>query len=160
MTIEAMKQALESLSYVMSHGVAVRQAKDILTAAIEQAEKQQFNPDWDAMGVMVEEQQRMAAENETLKRCLFQMQEAAKELAEKQEPVAWYHAEDYNTHFTTNPSEDMIGVYWKPLYTAPPQREWHGLTDEEKTIAYSMYEIMGAIGYTQAIEAKLKEKNA
>jgi hypothetical protein len=38
MSIEAMKQALESLSYVMSHGVAVRQAKDILTAAIEQAE--------------------------------------------------------------------------------------------------------------------------
>ena len=30
----------------------------------------EFNPDWDAMAVMVEEQQRMAAEIETLKRCL------------------------------------------------------------------------------------------
>jgi hypothetical protein len=42
MSIEAMKQALEALSYVMSHGVAVRQAKDILTAAIEQAEKREW----------------------------------------------------------------------------------------------------------------------
>lgn len=40
MSIEAMKQALEALSYVMSHGVAVQQAKDILLKAIEQAEKQ------------------------------------------------------------------------------------------------------------------------
>ena len=39
----------------------------------------------------------------------------------EQEPVAWYHAEDYKTHFTTNPSPDLIGKYWKPLYTTPPQ---------------------------------------
>jgi len=37
----------------------------------------------------------------------------------KQEPVAWFHEEKYKTHFTTDPSEDMIGRYWQPLYTAP-----------------------------------------
>jgi hypothetical protein len=42
MSIEAMKQALEALSYVMSHGVAVQQAKDILLEAIEQAEKREW----------------------------------------------------------------------------------------------------------------------
>ena len=36
-----------------------------------------------------------------------------------QKPVAWFHEEKYKTHFTTNPSEDMIGRYWQPLYTAP-----------------------------------------
>lgn len=36
MSIDAMKQALEALDRVMSHGAAVQEAKDILRAAIEQ----------------------------------------------------------------------------------------------------------------------------
>ena len=47
-----------------------------------------------------------------------------------------------------------------PLYTAPPQREWQSLTDEE------MHECAGEYPWTptglkccRAIEAKLKEKN-
>lgn len=47
----------------------------------------------------------------------------------EQGPVAWYHAEEYKTHFTTEPAHDLIGKYWQPLYTAP--RPWVGLTDEE-----------------------------
>ena len=42
------------------------------------------------------------------------------------------------------------------LYTAPPQREWQGLTDEEKneiTWGKTVYEIL------DLAEAKLKEKN-
>jgi hypothetical protein len=38
---------------------------------------------------------------------------------EKQKPVAWFHEEKYRTHFTTDPSDDMIGKYWRPLYTEP-----------------------------------------
>jgi len=52
MSREAMKQALDALGYVMSHGAQVQIAKDILTQAIEQAEKQEpvahvylFDPD-------------------------------------------------------------------------------------------------------------------
>ena len=41
MSREAMKQALDALGYVMSHGVQVQIAKDVLTQAIEQAEKQE-----------------------------------------------------------------------------------------------------------------------
>ena len=40
MSREAMKQALDALGYVMSHGAQVQIAKDILTEAIEQAEKE------------------------------------------------------------------------------------------------------------------------
>lgn len=41
MTITAMKQALEHLGWVMSHGPAVQMAKDVLQQAIEQAEQAQ-----------------------------------------------------------------------------------------------------------------------
>lgn len=34
-------------------------------------------------------------------------------------PMAWFHADNYKTRFTTDPSEDMIGKYWQPLYAAP-----------------------------------------
>ena len=42
-----------------------------------------------------------------------------------------------------------------PLYTAPPQREWQGLTDEEIENCFEM----SMFGTCRAIEAKLKEKN-
>ena len=47
------------------------------------------------------------------------------------------------------------------LYTAPPQREWQGLTDEEFYTALigSKYHKNSDNKFAQAIEAKLKEKN-
>ena len=53
----------------------------------------------------------------------------------EQEPVAWYHAEDYKTHFTTNPSPDLIGKYWKPLYTTPPQPK----EPEQEPVAWEQF---------------------
>jgi hypothetical protein len=51
-----------------------------------------------------------------------------------------------------------------PLYTAPPQREWQGLTDEEILEEYRQsYGDDGNLTdvyFARAIEAKLKEKNA
>jgi uncharacterized UPF0160 family protein len=81
------------------------------------------------------------------------------EQAEKQEPVAWF---EYNPdleawflayHPNTNPK-----VKTRPLYTAPPQREWVGLTDEE--VSETLTEHHGWQQFAKAIEAKLKEKNA
>lgn len=73
------------------------------------------------------------------------------EQAQEQEPVAWMH--DSHVGFNV------------PLYTAPPQREWVGLTDEEaKKVLYDIkVKTMGVItteDIVRAIEAKLKEKNA
>lgn len=50
-----------------------------------------------------------------------------------------------------------------PVFAAPPQREWQGLTDEEiNTIAATPAAIPGSYvhSFALAIEAKLKEKNS
>ena len=44
------------------------------------------------------------------------------------------------------------------LYTAPPQREWQGLTDEECDEIWE--ECLGVFDCLKMTEAKLKEKNA
>ena len=53
---------------------------------------------------------------------------------------------------------------YTPVYKAPPQREWQGLTDEErKEIIRRQKDFWGPVGWelecVKAIEAKLKEKN-
>ena len=81
------------------------------------------------------------------------------------EPVAWINAEeigymhvsklngstDWKTNLGLVPEENDI-----PLFTAPPTKEWVGLTDEEKnqmTWGKTVYEVL------DMVEAKLKEKN-
>jgi hypothetical protein len=55
------------------------------------------------------------------------------------------------------------GQKGKPLYTTPPQREWVGLTDGEVKHIEETTTCLGNESWlrnlTQAIEAKLKEKN-
>ena len=48
------------------------------------------------------------------------------------------------------------------LYTAPPQREWQGLTDEEQMqVAWSCGAMSADwLDFAHEIEAKLKEKNS
>ena len=49
-----------------------------------------------------------------------------------------------------------------PLYIAPPQRKWVGLTDEEYEAMAEQYVTncyFDTLKYARAIEAKLKEKN-
>ena len=82
------------------------------------------------------------------------------------EPVAWFSKRPDNTlaiKIVGKPTEGN----WEPLYTAPPQREWQGLTDEEadevaNSVGYNplvmtVYEYRVAV--QKATEAKLKEKN-
>jgi len=76
-------------------------------------------------------------------------------------PVAWADKHDIEREghdFYVNrqqPAKDGV-----PLYTAPPQREWQGLTDDEidslhkKDRAWPLYS-----NIARDIEAKLKEKN-
>jgi hypothetical protein len=76
----------------------------------------------------------------------------------KQEPVAWMSDAGFWEY-------EQEGIDLVPLYTAPPQREWVGLTDAE--IDSVAAEIWGSEHiapqscrvFTRAIEAKLKEKN-
>ena len=89
----------------------------------------------------------------------------------EQEPVAWMNIEDnifYKYEFKSCAESDKNAV---PLYTAPPKREWVGLTPDEiselseqaKKFCNDMFNtpdydyFAGALW--RAIEAKLKEKN-
>ena len=82
----------------------------------------------------------------------------------KQEPVAWGVFEGNLHDMFFSPSEaqemaDLKGTHAevRPLYTTPPQREFVGLTYEEKhEIRYSH---MTSAEFIDFIEAKLKDKN-
>ena len=79
----------------------------------------------------------------------------------EQEPVAWHDPEAYGNVTVYEKWANENG--WLPLYTAPPQREWQGLTDEEILEEYRQsYGDDGNLTdvyFAHAIEAKLKEKN-
>ena len=68
-------------------------------------------------------------------------------------PVGWMYSIT-GTLFDTCPPDADDGEFL-PLYTAPPQREWVGLTDKEIEDCLEM----SIQGTCRAIEAKLKEKN-
>jgi hypothetical protein len=80
--------------------------------------------------------------------------------AEKQEPVAWADkvgAVIPHSHKLFQPA--LLKDYTRPLYTAPPKREWVGLTDGEMVDLLKEYEGRLWSDVSRAIEAKLKEKN-
>jgi len=98
-------------------------------------------------------------------------------LEEKQEPVAWRFRSGtwFNREVqwryidTLDGAEGLRGL--QPLYTAPPKREWVGLTANEiwqcnkaKSGSAVEFHICSAHqnveDFAESIEAKLKEKNA
>jgi hypothetical protein len=96
--------------------------------------------------------------NDNAYQCERDALRAAIEQAEK--PMAWFHADNYKTRFTTDPSEDMIGRYWQPLYTAP--REWVELTDDEARALVNRATFGDKTNWqalVYMVDAKLKEKN-
>jgi hypothetical protein len=71
----------------------------------------------------------------------------------EQEPVAWMWKDG---SLTSDPDE--ADGTWTKLYTAPPKREWVGLTDDEKDKFVDAF-YCTEIQRIEAIDAKLKEKN-
>jgi hypothetical protein len=86
-----------------------------------------------------------------------------------QEPVAWEWRYDSCGHAVVNrlvvtetpePTLFLKNVFARgpfPLYTAPQQRTWVGLTEDERSELVTLHHKWNEYG--QAIEAKLKEKN-
>ncbi len=75
--------------------------------------------------------------------------------APEPEPVAWLHS---FTGYGWQVVPEKLYPTDQPLYTAPPQREWQGLTDEEaEQIGDDYWHDVDM--FIEAIEAKLKEKN-
>jgi hypothetical protein len=78
----------------------------------------------------------------------------------EQEPVAWCFKESTGNlfGFTTELFDDEEQASnLVPLYTAPPQREWQGLTDEER--AFLAWESENGPDCVEMTEFKLWEKN-
>ena len=78
-------------------------------------------------------------------------------LETEQEPVAWRSISPdgkLSNKFACKPTE---GNWVEPLYTAPPKREWVGLTAYEIQEIYLKNQHWG--NFACAIEQALKEKN-
>jgi hypothetical protein len=77
----------------------------------------------------------------------------------EQEPVAWTIAGKI-TNWSQDFSSFKTKTYTRPVYAAPPQREWVGLTNEE---AFNVYATLPKefhpADFARAIEQRLKEKN-
>lgn len=81
-------------------------------------------------------------------------------LVDPEEPVAWVVYDSENNDIVWTEAGKKLKQNTR-LYTAPPQREWQGLTDEEM---FSLWvkcpaETEDRFAFARAIEAKLKEKN-
>jgi hypothetical protein len=156
MSIEAMKQALEALTYIYTETTEYEEkVMDEAIAVLEQA----------------------IAEAEKIVPSDYPN-------SHQQEPVAWWDGKEsvvfaHDTIYTPNWTD-----YWtKPLYADPnpcetcealamsvmadhvyheqvcQQREWVGLTDEERGMVVNANFGIGVWEMARAIEDKLKEKN-
>jgi hypothetical protein len=84
----------------------------------------------------------------------------------EQEPVAWMYEWDGRINFTTTDQRFVEAAHphfvkSTPLYTAPPKREWVGLTDEEMMRTNQRNancSIIDSKLKRRTVEAKLKEK--
>lgn len=90
---------------------------------------------------------------------------------DKQEPAAWmwdvYSGAGYTSRGIDFYPTNIPFAKHTPLYTAPPKKEWVGMTEDEisqmeKDYLWGGKEFNAELGYWavyRAIEAKLKEKN-
>jgi len=154
MSIEAMKQALESLELAKrSYGVM------LLSDPPQDAWKTRgVNGEIDKSITFLRQAIAEASQNGLYRegyRNGYGFGEAAGKRqaiaeVEKQEPVGWIDSKG-------NMICTKINESCKPLYTTPQKRPWAGLTDEEvKEFAKEQY---GWEDLLKAVEAKFKEKN-
>ena len=71
------------------------------------------------------------------------------------EPVAWHEPDSFGN--VTTYKKWALENGWKPLYTAPPKREWVGLTVNEAREFYEKYTNREELIYV--IDKFLEEKN-
>ena len=165
---EAAQMALDALEQVQEADTAGATPKMVMEArklyeptitALRAALANEFNPDWDAMAVMVEEQQRLAKRIEELEAALAADKPSADRLAQPEQKAqfefqnyGWWRDEQGKLQLGTLPQRECVG-------TAHDRREWQGLTDEEiEDVCWTEVD-QRLRSFARAIEAKLKEKN-
>jgi hypothetical protein len=148
--IEAMKLALEALEFAASQ-IYNENDDDIIAEAIAALRQALEQPE---QTVSLEEYKR-------LQRLVTSQGIRLMEYESKQEPVAWMYVnkdgECEQIEFGDPFNDPSVTL----LYTAPPKREWVGLTDDElDELAIDEDGLPNShLEFGWAIEAKLKEKN-
>ena len=137
-------------------------------SSYRQALSNEFNPDWNQVEALQESLREHMAEIQRLRQALAQPE---------QEPVAWMYSlndkvgevartvvmDRFNLSVTSPYGREGIdyaeGMIVKefPVYTAPPKREWVGLTDDDFNV--KQVGKFDVVKFARYIEAKLKEKN-
>jgi hypothetical protein len=168
MSISAMKQALEALEKLANETPTTH-----VRAGKAQIDGKEFVALWfdDCSDPIQQATYINATKPSRLKEFLSQVREHLSQAiaeAEKQEPLCWvYNMNDLihdlkTINYGTVYGQPVEGM--TPLYTAPPKREWVGLTDEEiydyaDKFLYQHGSNYGIRSFGKAVEAKLKEKN-
>ena len=150
---ELMQQALEALEEIADEVFSpydnkLGDAILALRAATEQAQRNEFNPDWD----------QVEALRESLREHMAEIQRLRAAIEQAQEPFCYHDGRN----IVGKEFADHSDVF--PLYTAP--RQWQGLTDEEISSLWDGHIVpvfgkngINPIVFARAIEAKLKEQN-
>ena len=115
--------------------------------ALERLESHEYWMDEEAIQAL-----RQALAMERFSEVNQEIEEALKQ--PEQEPVAIVNEGMGGIEWLSNPLPDDT-----PLYTAPPKREWVGLTDEEVNALLWKLSLGAVDEDVRTIEAKLKEKN-
>ena len=148
-------------------GLSVEKINESIKAL--EAELAKFEQDWNLLAktqeslrehmAKVKELEAELAKQTILDKKADNARELGLDYEPEQEPVAWMMPE-YGDVLPASQA-DGTGIYNIPLYTAPPRKEWVGLTDDEKEWIYIAPEFDGLseIQMYCVIEAKLKDKN-
>ena len=109
------------------------------------------------------ELRRLHEENETLKKCLFQMQNAAIELAKPEQELPTLRQVVIESALKSYGKPEQEPVRWFQQFgDTPPRKEWVGLTDDEINDFDKKLRDNGdycSLHFAWGISAKLKEKN-
>jgi hypothetical protein len=148
MSIEAMKQALEALEclFGIPEQFTGKGGGDVAV--------------W-ALGGSYRAQQAIPALRQAIEQAESITQITQDHYSNQNEPVAWVNwcAATGKRSVSFECESELAS---QPLYTTPqPQREWVGLTQQDIDIAFDDTQEGGGFNeFAEAIEAKLKEKNA
>ena len=153
LTREEAQQVLDALE-CMNEGAFNAEIK-LLRARLAQPE-----PDFDWKDMYEKEKRRREMWTAKYEKDIRKLERAVPTAQPEPEPVAWTVG-GLITDFSRDFSAYKTKTYTRPLYTAPPQREWQGLTDEEvmSLLPGAVRLPPGWVDTVRAIEAKLKEKN-
>ena len=100
--------------------------------------------------------------SEELGRATKSLQAIRARLAQPEpKPVAWLCWEDKENNLLADTVlSDKACTECFPVYTAPPKKEWVGLTDKEvKQLSDYCVDVRDEIEFIRAIEEEIKEKN-